>query len=35
MTGRAVGSALRLLMTAAVVAAIVTQLANTIGIGTA
>jgi len=33
MTGRAVGSALRLLMAAAVVAAIVTQLANTIGIG--
>jgi len=33
MTGRAVGSALRLLMAAAVLAAIVTQLANTIGIG--
>ena len=35
MTGRAVGSALRLLMAAAVVAAILTQLANTISLGTA
>lgn len=33
MTGRAVGSALRLLMAAAVVAAIITQLANTISLG--
>lgn len=33
MTGRAVGSGLRLLMAAAVVAAIITQLANTISIG--
>lgn len=33
MTGRAVGSALRLLMAAAVVAAIITQLSNTIRIG--
>jgi len=33
MTGRAVGSALRLVMAAAVVAAIITQLANTISLG--
>ena len=33
MTGRAVGSGLRLLMAAAVVAAIVTQLANTVSVG--
>lgn len=33
MTGRAVGTSLRLLMAAAVVAAIVTQLANTISVG--
>ena len=33
MTGRAIGSGLRLLMAAAVVAAIITQLANTISIG--
>ncbi len=35
MTGRAIGSALRLLMAAAVVAAIITQLANTISSATA
>ena len=33
MTGRAIGSALRLLMAAAVLAAIITQLANTISVG--
>jgi hypothetical protein len=33
MTGRAIGSGLRLLMAAAVVAAIITQLANTISVG--
>jgi hypothetical protein len=33
MTGRAIGSGLRLLMAAAVVAAIITQLANTISLG--
>lgn len=33
MTGRAIGSTLRLLMAAAVVAAIITQLANTISLG--
>ncbi len=33
MTGRTVGSALRLLMAAAVVAAILTQLANTVSLG--